>query len=656
MARYLVGVKQYQQALKFYNKALAINPKNSDLLIEIARVNGWADNNKIAAEYYLKVLKITPYRKDDVMRSLGWQLLWSKQPDKAASYFNDYLSRHPNDPDAKQGLLSSQVEHARNLNAINNFGQALIYYKKALTQKPNDTDLLIETARVESWAGHNKQALELYQRVLSIAPQRKYDVLRPMAWQYLWIGQPKESQSIFAEYLKMHSYDENATLGYARSLEEQKKFHKASYYYKQVINIDPQNVEARHGLARIHLTHKSYHQAKKTYQEISQLKPDDIAAKAGIIRAKNLSGQHRQAAKEYSELLSLYPDNSEYFNELAYAQSWAGFDDLALGTLENAPPEQAKPLKEKLLRNLGNPFTLSYDGSTDSDNLNINAFTVSAGKRISPETLINAIYRLSLLNQNFNHRDSFDQPNQSFTGNEGLIGFTTRFGSLESPWGVNWPTVLIGGRGYGDWQSFSWKFRDKWIPSDLWRIDIWAGNEAIENIGSIQNHILYTSVFGSVDFRPHPRIILTAGTGIGEFSDDNVRQKSLGRFAYSLFFIPQIIVGAEASYFTDSKPNLDHGYYNPNSYWEAKFIGGLAQDICGLLFRVDGGVGEFGEDPGQSGNIYIVESSIERYFNRFGSLRAYIGTSQSAPAISTPQVFKPGYQRTYWGLSYFQTF
>jgi tetratricopeptide (TPR) repeat protein len=76
-ARTLVENGHYEKALKIYHKALAKNPKNTDLLIETARVEGWAGHNEKSAELYERVLKVDPERRYDVLPALGWQLLWT---------------------------------------------------------------------------------------------------------------------------------------------------------------------------------------------------------------------------------------------------------------------------------------------------------------------------------------------------------------------------------------------------------------------------------------------------------------------------------------------------------------------------------------------------------------------------------------------------
>jgi tetratricopeptide (TPR) repeat protein len=428
----------------------------------------------------------------------------------------------------------------------------------------------------------------------------------------------------------------------ARAFEEQGKYYHALGYYKWVVHNYPENIDAYYGLGRTYLAINSYYDAEETYKKILTMKPNDRAALAGIARSHNLSGKHRLAAKEYSDLLTHGYQENEYRREFAYAQYWAGFDELALDTLKNIPGKDAASLRSQILRDLNNPLEIDYDGGTDSDGLDINIAALSAGIRFHQTHLLQGIARVARLYQN----------NKLIYGKTFLLKWTSRFGGLYSDLGTHWPSIALGARDYDNWQSVAWRIADKWFPNDLLRVDIEAKNEPVENIISIENKILFTSVLGSIDYRIHLRLIITAGARIGRFSDSNIRKDLFGRVMYTVAYEPRINIGAEARYFGDSKTELNNGYYNPDQYSEYKLIAAVSHYFGDWRVKVMGAMGQLDEAPGPNGALYQYEASIGKDFKQYGRFRAYIGHSSSNSSISAPADFKVGYHITYWGIGY----
>lgn len=646
-ARIMVDKKEYKASLSLYDQVLKNQPLNSDLLIEIARVTGWADENKKSAELYNQVLNLAPERQDDVLRAMGWQLLWSNQPTQSEKAFKSYFSRHPTDIEAKKGLVSAYLESARTYTNKGNLGAALIYYNKTLESKPNDSDLLIETARVYGWNNNHERAIALYNRVKTIAPDRKKDILRPLGWQYIWNKQADMGENLFTEYLLSHPDDEDANLGLARALEERAHFFSATRalkLYKKIIQLYPKNIEARYGAARMYRYFSDFSSQEKMYYSVLALKPHDETAQFEIARAHNLMGKNRLAAREYAHLFTLFkkPEN-QYVIDKAYAESWSGFNHLALTTLGGINNPDAINLRQHLLRYIGNPLEIRHDAATDSDGLDINIEQAYGGINLTDVTTLTATYRYADLMQN----------QVSKQGRNALIGLNSRFGSLYSPIGTIWPSASIGSRNYSGWNTTAWQVATKWVPVDRSTIFIEAGNNIIENVPSIQNQVLFNYGRINIDQWLSQRILLNANLGVDQFNDDNTRPKIGGSALYTLIFVPKIYAGINASVFSDSNPEINRGYYNPNKYQEHRVISGLEFNLGTLFFKAWGALGRFQENPGLSGPLSQYEFILEKDLKRLGIIRAYYGHSESSPgATQTATNTILGYKRTYWGVSF----
>ena len=94
-------------------------------------------------------------------------------------------------------LADSSLNTLRHAVDARQYRAALPGYEQLLAQRPNDTDLLIEVARVYAWDDQHARAIQLYQRVIEIAPQRSGDVQLALAWQLEWSGQPAAALPLF---------------------------------------------------------------------------------------------------------------------------------------------------------------------------------------------------------------------------------------------------------------------------------------------------------------------------------------------------------------------------------------------------------------------------------------------------------------------------
>jgi hypothetical protein len=293
--------------------------------------------------------------------------------------------------------------------------------------------------------------------------------------------------------------------------------------------------------------------------------PDDKEAAIGLARTHNWSGRHFLAAREYEAAARKWPTDETIKNDLARAQRWAGTDNLALGTLAGITESKAATLRRQAridsLRGLRFSATTSYD----TDRLRIHSETLAFRYPFDATRLLQTSLRLAQLEQRGQHAD----------GKELLVSYGDRFGAFDAPRGLIWPTISAGIRDYEGWQTFAWRAGAKWLPADLWRIDLDAGNEVIENIPSVRNKVTFTSLGAGTEVRIHPRITAAASLGLGRFDDGNVRNRMRARIEGVVLTQPRITLGWEGFRFANSKPDIVRGYYNPESYIENKLISSI---------------------------------------------------------------------------------
>ena len=530
-------------------------------------------------------------------------------------------------------------EDARQLVDQKNFASALEKYDRLLVETPDDVDLLIEAGRVNAWADRHKEATIIYQRVLNVAPQRRNDVLLPLAWQLTWSGQHQDAVTLFRESLAVDAGNREARHGLAEALSGDNRLAEALGEYQRLIVSDASDMKARYSEARLLLWMDRYAEAERRYQVMLRENPDDKDAVIGLARAHNWSGKHFLAAREYEAAVAKWPADESIKTDLATAQRWAGTDNLALNTLTGVSGDNAETLRRQIRIDTLNELRFSATTSYDTDRLRINSETLAFRYPFGVTRLVQTSLRLAQL----------EQRGQRVDGRELLVSYGDRFGAFDAPRGLIWPSVRAGIRDYDGWQTFAWRVGAKWLPADLWRIDLDAGNEVIENIQSVRNKVTFTSLGAGAEVKIHPRITTAVSIALGRFDDENVRNLIRARIEGLMLTQPRITLGWEGFGFSDSKPDIVRGYYNPESYIENKLISSIETTRWDWNFLARVGVGRLSEEPSGIGRgIYSWELHAGHYIRDSTNLRVFVGRSDSA--FSSSSTFGSGYARSYGGI------
>jgi tetratricopeptide (TPR) repeat protein len=166
-ARTLVDAKQYTQALPIFEALLREQPGNTDLLIEAARVYGFADRHEEAVATYRRVIEVDPGRARDVTASLAWQTLWLRDAKAALPLFAEARG-FTTDPKAQAELWRGTGEACVELgdNAC-----ALQAYRAALALTPGDRDLQRRVAVVLLWMDDYAEAEAAWRALLAEDPK-----------------------------------------------------------------------------------------------------------------------------------------------------------------------------------------------------------------------------------------------------------------------------------------------------------------------------------------------------------------------------------------------------------------------------------------------------------------------------------------------------
>lgn len=518
------------------------------------------------------------------------------------------------------------------------YSEALALYETLLQQRPNDADLLIEAARVNGWNDQHARAIELYRRVLELAPQRVGDVRLALAWQLLWAGQAQEAQRMFAAETAAYPDKPEALHGLAEAAVANNHLDIALDSYRRLLRLDPNDMKAILGEARVLQWLGRDREAVQAYERILAQRPDNREAKLRLARSYNALGRHQRAAKLLGAEVTPASANDDRV-EYARALRWAGLDNRALSTIEGLETAAAGDLRRQLQFDLADRVSLMAGYSNDSDELE--SYTTSIATRIH----IGETRELGLSAR----RAVLDQHANRIYGTRYILNYGGRVGSHDSGYGILWPRLEVGERRFAGWHTAAWKISAKWLPADLWRVDLEAGNDIIENIRSIQNRVRLDYASAGFDYRFAPRWLASLGLMSARFDDTNRRTRASGRIEYLTLTDPRLILGIEAMGFNDSAPpSPNRGYYSPDRYREVKFAATVQKHAVGWDLYFKGALGHLTESPGSGSTLYTLEAAASRPLGNQGTLRLNASRSDSASVFTKTQ---GGYVRNHFGAA-----
>lgn len=163
-ARAATDQRDYPAALAAYQRLLALRAHDVDLLVEVARVHGFADRNAEAAALYRRALALAPARRTDILPSLAWQSLWAGDAAQAVELFSELAAAQgPGRADALDGLGQARQ-------AAGDHAAALTAYRQAHGLAPEQLRLHRRLAMSLLWNGREDEAIAELSALLQRAP------------------------------------------------------------------------------------------------------------------------------------------------------------------------------------------------------------------------------------------------------------------------------------------------------------------------------------------------------------------------------------------------------------------------------------------------------------------------------------------------------
>lgn len=163
--------KKYDEAITYYKRAMALNPKKQENYINIAQIYVLQNDYQSALDTLNQGIAQIPYgaelltQKDTLLKSRAGQTyetatkLYENADFKGA--LENYLKINPQTPEVQIAVANCYYE-------LKDYQNAVLYYEKVLQNNSKNQDVLYVCAMSYNELGNQTKALELLNRILSL--------------------------------------------------------------------------------------------------------------------------------------------------------------------------------------------------------------------------------------------------------------------------------------------------------------------------------------------------------------------------------------------------------------------------------------------------------------------------------------------------------
>lgn len=292
--------KQPEKALTIYDQILATAPDNKAALTGKARLLRIQNQLAQSQAIYEALLKKNP-ADVDAMNGLGWIALTRKEIPEAKRWFESSLKIQSHNEEAEKALkdvaametfLASQKNPAappkplcdanEGMLLLNkpkpDFTSIQVILKKCDRNMPNDTETLMLHALLARYQARHKtgdyaDAIRWFElAVQSAKPDNQMPILE-LATTWEWANQPKNALAIYQQLLTENPDNTAALLGKGRVLRTLYMIGPSVAAYEQILYKKPREVEALNGLGETFMVNYQFKEARSAFNRALTLEP-----------------------------------------------------------------------------------------------------------------------------------------------------------------------------------------------------------------------------------------------------------------------------------------------------------------------------------------------------------------------------------------------
>ena len=527
-ARTLVELNRYREALDIYSSLYDILKNDPGLLVEHARVHSYVNNHIEAIRLFETAIKVAP--------ALGETL-------------TDELNNQ------KQFL---RLETARTLVEREEFNEAIKIYDDLGDFLNKDPGLLVEKARVYSYANRHDEAAQIFESILKDHKGYTPVFMRELGDMYTWARYFDKAVEIYRSALTLNPNDIVSQVALARALAWKGDLKEAHSIYDKVLTSTPEHIPSLIGKADAYTMRDRLGAAGKLLDKVQELEPGNVDAINMRARILVWQGQHHKGVDLYKELLDLYPNNLEALEGLAFGLHWADRDPEAFDVLEKLLV--LRPSRKKAnqllgrIRNARRPEALLYGIYIDD-----NKPRTSLEYGVSVKSLLTAYLSVDL---RYGHKRIEEKESVEKELDADIVGFLTS-------WHITRRLILnidlqLTDYDQADWTELFYDAELEWRPSDTVYLDVGFDHDTVNSIEPISNELTEDSISARIKWKPDRMWDFSAEQTFGDYSDDNEKDSTLLIAEYRAMQTPYLTF--YYNYYRGQWDTNESDYFSPEDF------------------------------------------------------------------------------------------
>ncbi len=296
---------RYDQAIKFYKKALTQKESHTASLKELAYSYQWTGKHSDAIAVFRKYLSYKP-QDNAIKKSLAETYAWAKDYQKAIALYEEVIKAKA-DIDAMRKL-------AEVLLWTGEYGKSIDISRTVLKESSQDTKAKLILAEALHFSGKPEEAARIYREILADKTVRldraEEDNIRKLLGEAYMINKDyTDSIEQYRAVLKKNPRDVKTRIALADILSWEKLYDEAIKEYREALRIDPGNLQAKEKLANVYIWKKDYETAEKLLKEILKDNPDNTDVQAMLGQMLTWQGRYPEAIEYLEKVISKDKEN-----------------------------------------------------------------------------------------------------------------------------------------------------------------------------------------------------------------------------------------------------------------------------------------------------------------------------------------------------------
>ena len=290
-----------------YQQALTLDPNLAPIYQGLGKVAFLQNRLGEAEQYYRKAVTLAPYH--------------------AETYYNLALVHRRLGQNSQESTAAQHIAEAKNLMAsfqqVKAYNEQTNQYRRRLLEQPTALEPYVKLAQAHFEIGNHQAAIRAYQTATALHPQVPA-LYHNLGGLYMQTGQSTKAVEIFQRLIQLDDTDAEAYLHLGWLHAQLRKFTDAQTYLQSAIQRDNTLTHAYYGLAEVYVQQRQFREAIAAYRQLTEINPDDVKpwVRLGVLHL-NLQ-QVSDAIDSFTHAITVDENSADAHNNLAWLYATQG--------------------------------------------------------------------------------------------------------------------------------------------------------------------------------------------------------------------------------------------------------------------------------------------------------------------------------------------